>query len=118
MKFYSIKRITKFGVVSFWRNLWLSLATITIITLSLIIASSTVILNALINTSIKTAQDKIDISVYFKQDTRESKIQDIIFELEELPQAQSVVYIPKQEALEKFKQKHQDDILILESLEE
>jgi len=118
MKSNSLGRVIKFGATGFWRNIWLSVATIIIITLCLLIFSSLVILNTLTNTAIKSAQDKVDISVYFKTLVQEPQIQSIVYDLEELPETKSVQYISRKQALENFTELHKDNPVILESLEE
>ena len=116
MKSNSLGRVIKFGATGFWRNIWLSVATIIIITLCLLIFSSLVILNTLTDTAIKSAQDKVDISVYFKTLVQEPQIQSIVYDLEELPETKSVQYISREQALKNFTALHKDNPVILESL--
>jgi cell division transport system permease protein len=63
-------------------------------------------------------QQKIDVSVYFPPGTPEEKILDLKTEFENIPNVSSVGYVSQAEALEKFKEDHRDDPLLVESLAE
>lgn len=111
-------RVTKYGIQNFLRNGLLSSATIAVMTLTLIICTSLIIFGAAGNSTIKSLQEKIDISVYFKTSTDESQILAMKKSLESLDEVKSVEYISRDEALAIFRQKHQNDPTVLQSLDE
>jgi len=76
------------------------------------------LLNVLSDNLIKNLQEKVDISVYFEQEVQESDIVMVKQELLKFPEVTKVEYVPKEEALKQFKERHKNDPLILESLEE
>ena len=111
-------RIIKYGFLGFWRNGWLSTATLSIIVLALLVFEGLIISNVLTKTALTSLQEKIDISVYFKSNTSEDDILKIKKSLESLAEVKGVEYISRDRALEIFKERHKDDPTITQSLEE
>ena len=111
-------RIIKYGFLGFWRNGWLSTATLSIIVLALLVFEGLMIFNVLTKTALEAVQDKIDISVYFKINTPEDNILQIKKSLESLAEVKSIEYISRDQALEIFRQRHVEDPTISQSLEE
>ncbi len=114
----TLSRIIKYGFTNFWRNGWLSMATLSIIVLALIVFEGLIIFNILTNTALNSVQEKIDISVYFKSDAPEDDILNTKKSLESLAEVKNVEYISRDEALEIFRERHADDPAITQSLEE
>lgn len=111
-------RIIKYGFLGFWRNGWLSTATLSILILALLVFEGMMIFNILTKTALISLQDKIDISVYFKTNTPEDEILRTKKSLETLAEVKSIEYIPRDKALESFKNRHKDDPTIAQSLNE
>lgn len=114
----SFLRIIKTGVINFWRNLWLSAAATMVMTITLVIFSILFLLFGLTNYSIKTIQNSIDVSVYFKTGLSEDKIQLARQSIETDKLIKQSTYISSNQAFEDFKQKHMNDPLIQQSLNE
>ncbi len=114
----SLSRSLFFAVQSFWRNIWLSLATIFIITLTFISINFLVVLGAVSDSAVEAVKEKIDISIYFKQEVNENKVAEVKSHLETLPQIKSITYTSPEENLANFKAYHQDDTVIQETLKE
>ncbi|MBU2068243.1 ABC transporter permease [Patescibacteria group bacterium] len=111
-------RVIKSGWASFWRNKWLSSAAISMVSLAIFGITSLILVNVLINSLIDGLEDKIDISVYFKLDTAEEDILSVRNDLTKLVEVKSVEYISTQEALDRFKERHKDNEILMQSLEE
>ena len=111
-------RMVKSGFSSFVRNGWLSVASITVMVLTLLTLSIFFILNIVLNTGIKAIQDKIDISVYFKEDVKQTMIINIQNELSHMSEVKAIKYISKEEALVRFKEQNKDNPKLLESISE
>ena len=109
-------RIIKFGFQSFVRNFWLSLVTITIITLSLLSISALGAVTVASNEALSNLQDKIDISVYLKPKLTEGQIYALRGELEALDGVKQVTYVSADEALAKFRAKYENNEQIGEAL--
>lgn len=114
----TIYRILKFAWQGFWRNFWLSLATITIIILTLISVNFLIIINYVAESAVKSVNEKIDVSIYFKNDTLEKDIIEVKDYLSAHSKIKEIKYKSAQDALQDFRNKHKNDLTILESLEE
>jgi len=114
----ALNRAILFALQSFWRNVWLSLATIFVIFLALLSVNFLIVVNVISNSAISAVKDRIDVSVYFKPEVRESKIAEIKTRLESLPQIKSIVYRSAEESLDTFKARHEGDSKIQDTLKE
>ncbi len=114
--FTVISRIFHFGFKNFWRNGWLSTATVAIMTLALGVFGSLIIFGVITGQAASSIQDKIDISVYFNTNTSEDQILNIKQSVEGLAEVQSVQYISRDQALAIFKQNHQNDPTISQAV--
>jgi cell division transport system permease protein len=114
----AIGHVLIFAWQSFWRNIWLSLVTITIVVLALVSINILVVLNVIIDKSITIIQDKVDVSIYFQPGTTESQVQEAQTYLSALPEVQEISYISAQDNLVQFREKHRYDQVILDSLDE
>lgn len=114
----SFFRILKFGVENFWRNIWLSVATTLIMVVTLFIITTIVILNLLASVALEQVQQKVDLTVYFKTTAPEDRILEVRAQVQNLKNVETIKFVNKDEALAQFKQVHQDDELILKSLDE
>ena len=107
--FTTFKRIIKTAGISLWRNRWLSLASILIMVITLIIISVFISLTVVANKITQELEDKIDMAAYIEDSVSE----DQIFELQKLftrrEDVISVYYVSKEEALERWKDRNQDD---------
>lgn len=111
-------RIVKEGFRNFIRNGWLSVASITIMVLTLLTMSMFIIINIVLNTGIKTIQDKIDISVYLKDQAKQAQIITLQEDISKIDNVKSIKYISKDEALSRAKEQNKNNQKILESIEE
>jgi len=116
--FTSFKRIIKWGLKNFWRNGWLSTATVSIMVLTLLVITVLLMVNVVANAVLANLQSKIDISVYFKLDASEEDILRVKSQLEKLQEVEGITYVSQNEALLNFKEKHKDNPVLLQSLEE
>ena len=107
--FTVISRIVNYGFKNFWRNGWLSAATIAIMLLALLVFGSLVLFRVVTKEAINSVRDKIDISVYFKSGVEEDEMLAVQQSLESIPEVESVEYVSVDEALKRFKENHQDD---------
>lgn len=115
---HTFRRIFKYGWLNFWRNLWVSSATIGIMVLALGMASMLVVGREASNTFVRALEQKMDISVYFVLDAEEQDILRVKNVLEERPEVADVRYISRNEALDVFREKHKENKVLVESLQE
>jgi len=116
--FTSTKRIIRGGFTHFTRNAFVSLASVLIMTATLFTIAGVVFLTAILSTSLEEIKDKVDVNVYFQTGAKEADMLALQKSLESLPEVRSVEYISRQQALENFKKRHEDDELTLQALRE
>ncbi len=114
----TLNRIIKSGLINFWRNGWLSTATVLIITIALITWTSVFLLNVVLTSVLDVLAEKVDVSVYFNLDTKEPDILALKSKLESLKEVASVEYVSTDQALEIFKNRHTNDDVLLKSIQE
>ncbi len=111
-------RIIKTGFQNFWRNSWLSAATISVIVLTLFVVTALLLLNVVTQTVVADLQNKVDMSAYFHSESPEEQILAVRQELIKLPEVKTAEYVSKIEALRQFKETHKDNLTLLQSLDE
>lgn len=118
MKFIKLKRTFQEGLNNFYRNGWLSFATVSVLAISLYVISVTVILGVTANIVLKNVQDKINVSVYFNPDVEESRILEIKESLIGYQEIKSIDYVSKDKALLQFKKMGENNPSINQALDE
>lgn len=113
-----MKRITRSGLINFYRNTFVSFASVLMMTLTLMVIGSTIFLNAILSFTITNIERKVDVNVYFYPNAAESQILEMKTSIEQLPQVAMVSYISRDEALKAFQDRHQNDYLTLQALDE
>ena len=99
----SLGRIIKFGFLNFWRTPWLSSATTFTFALTLFMISVFFFMNIVAQTTIGAIEDKMDLTVSFKDETTDTQIFNLKAQLEALNGIKSVQYVSKEEAYEVWK---------------
>jgi len=112
------KRIIRSGYHNFIRSGFTSIASVLIMTVTLFVITSLIFVQVALHSSLDDIKNKVDVTVYFVQNTDESEIKNIESAVEKLPEVQSVTYTSADEALSKFKDKHANDYLTLQALDE
>jgi cell division protein FtsX len=69
-----LKRVIKTGFINFWRNSFVSLASILVMTVTLVVIGLIIYAGALFSASLTQLKDKVDINVYFVTSAPESDI--------------------------------------------
>jgi cell division transport system permease protein len=113
----TIHRTAKFAIQNFWRNIWLSIATILVFLLTLTMVNVLITLNVLTQTAVDSVEDRIDVSIYFKQGTPEKTILEAQDYLLGLSQVAGVDYVSSENAYTRFSDRHRNDSSILDALE-
>lgn len=114
----SFARILRNALRNFRRNVWLSIATTIIMTLTLLMMLFLYFLNVLGNQVLNTIEDKVDLSAVFNETVNENQIKIVADDISARQDVQEVKIITSEQALELFKQRHADDPFIEESLRE
>ena len=112
------RRIVRAGFVGFWRNAYVSLASVFVLTIALFVIGSTMFLDQLLSTSLNTIQSKVDINVYFVPDASADEIDRIRDAVSALPEVAQVTYTSREDALEEYRTRNQGNEIALQALEE
>lgn len=116
--FYKLLRTFKAGVQSFARNGWLSLATVSVIVITLFIVNVQVAIVFANDMFLKEVEDKVNISVYINLDIEENEIMKIKSDVESFTQVKNVEYVSSKQALADFRERNKDNETIQKSLKE
>lgn len=114
----TIKRIFKAGFLSFWRNGFVSFASVLMMTFTLFTILLAIFTGVILNATLQQFRDKADMNVYFVTDAPEDQILALQKSVNALPEVSSSQYISQDEALANFRELHQNDQLTLQALDE
>lgn len=114
----ALKRIVRSGFVGFWRNAFVSLSSIFVMTVTLFVVGAALLLGQLLDASLTQLREKVDINVYMVTAADEEDILELKSSLESLPDVREVVYTSREEALADFRSRHQSDELTIQALDE
>lgn len=114
----AFRRVVKAGFVGFWRNAYVSLASIFVLTVALFVIGSTMFVDQLLATSLQTLQSKVDINVYFVPDAPEEEIERIKQQVAALPDVEAVTYTSREDALAQYRERNQNSAIALQALDE
>lgn len=70
-------RVLKYGASSFGRNIWLSLAAILVMTITLIILGFTAFASVILSNTADSMREKIDITIFLKPETSEEVLTNL-----------------------------------------
>ncbi len=116
MESVTILRVFQNGTTNFIRNSWLSTAATLIMVVTLAILTMTSIAYNVTNAAVNNIQQRVDISVYFKDQVAETQILNIKEQLQAMPEVASIAYVSADQALQQFKDRHASNAVIIESL--
>lgn len=118
MKLSTSEYFIKEVYTSFKRNIWMTLASIFTVVLSLFILGffSIVILN--LNKMADTLESQVQISVYLKDDLSQEKIDETKETLSKIEGLQDIKFTTREEAMKNFKERLGDQQFLLDALDD
>lgn len=117
-KFTTFARIIRTGMVNFVRNLWLAIAAMAIMIITLTIILFSVIVNATFNNTVQQITNKIDVSMFLKDSITPAQTQSLIKQLKALSGVQHVQYLDKAQALQKYETQNAGNTQLLQAIDE
>jgi len=114
----AFKRIVRSGFIGFWRNAFVSLAAIFVMSIALFVIGSTLLIDQLLGASLQNIQEKVDINVYFVPGATEEEITALQTSIDALSEVESVEYTSEEDALTLFRERHEGDETIIQGLDE
>ncbi len=113
-----VKRIIIAGFLNFWRNGFVTLASVLVMTVTLFVLGSLVLTGVILNSTLSELKSKVDMNIYFTTEASENKILDLKSALEAQTTVAHVVYLSREDALAQFRERHKNDELTLSALDE
>lgn len=101
-RFITLERIIKNGFVNFTRNVWLSIAAIAMMTITLTILLFAVVANATFSHTVNDLTSHIDVSVYLKDSITDAQRTDLTKKIEAISNVKAVTYLTKEQALKNY----------------
>lgn len=112
------KRIIRSGYRNFIRSGFTSLASILMMVITLFVITSMIFVQTALQFSLNDIKEKVDVTVYFVPGADEELITTVKSSISKLPEVRDVTYTSQEEALTQFKDKHANDYLTLQALDE
>jgi cell division transport system permease protein len=118
MKLSTLGRAARAGLVHFWRNIWLYLGATAVMMLTLIQLVLLLVALVLGQQLLRTIEEKVDVTVFMADNAPESGILAVKADIEGREDVDAVTYISKDQALAAFRERHQDNPLIAQAIQE
>lgn len=109
-------RMIRYGVNNFSRNAWLTIAATAVMTITLLIIFVTMAARNVLNDSLATINDRVDVSIFLKRDATDENIQEAARELRDLKTVKRVDYLTADQVREEFAEKNKTDPQALNAL--
>ncbi len=114
----SLKRIIRAGFVNFKRSGLVSWAAVLVVTITLSVVTGIILLQAVLHFSLAQIKEKVDVAIYFTGSAPEENILRLKSSLQQLPEVEQVTYTSAAEALQIFRERHQNDYPTIQALDE
>lgn len=98
-KLITLQRIINAGILNFIRNATLAIAAMAVMVVTLTIVLFSIIANATFSNTIAQITDKIDVSVFLKDETTPAQTEALLAKLKQQPNVERVEYLTKEQAL-------------------
>lgn len=114
----NVKRVARYGFIGFMRNGFVSLASVVIMTITLFVLAGVIISGAALKATLHDLTQKVDVTAYFLVGAPEADVMEIKAALEALPEVSEVIYTTPDQALASFRERHKNDRLTVQALDE
>ncbi len=115
-RFITLERILKNGAVNFTRNVWLSIAAIAMMTITLTILLFAVVANATFSHTVNDLTSKIDVSVYLKDSVTTAQKDSLVSQLYKISNVKTVQYLNKDQVLANYEKTNAGNTLLLSAI--
>lgn len=117
-RFRNHRRVLKYGVVNFGRNVWLSAAATLIMTLTLVALSATLVATLVLSETADAMRDRIDITLFFKPGTGLETLESLKATMLSDSNVKSAEIRTSEEEYEHFLKENATNTLLVETLED
>lgn len=117
-KLINARRVFITGAHSFIRNTWLSVAATIVMTITLSCILVTFFASYTLNNTVKSFTEKIDVSIFFKNEATKENIDEVSAALRNNAnlEVREITYISKEDARASFEEQNKDDIKTLQAI--
>ena len=102
--------------ISLWRNNWMSFASIGTVAVSLFVAGVFLLLVLNMNRLATMLEREVQINVYLVDDVTDGELKDIERRIVDLPGVEDVVFVGRDDALKRFRERLADQSYLLDAL--
>ena len=118
MPMVNLKRTFRTGFLSFMRNGIVSLASVLVMTIALSVLSGVLLFEHVLDATLVSVENKVDVSVYFVPGAPEDSITALQQQVQALPEVAEADYVSEHDALANFRAVHANDQTTLQALDE
>lgn len=112
------KRIIRSGFIGFWRNAYVSIASIFVMMIALFVVGTALFVDQLLVASLQNIQSRVDINVYFTTDAPVEQVLNLQGQLENLPEVANVTFTSRDQALAQYRERNRNEAAAIQALEE
>ncbi len=105
-------------MVNFVRNMWLAIAAMAIMIITLTIILFSIIVNATFNNTVQQITGKIDVSMFLKDSVTQDQTNALIKQLKALPSVKGISYLSKEQALQSYESQNSGNTQLLQAIDE
>jgi len=116
--FNSIRRVIGLGWHNVTRDSGIAVANIFILMIPILLVSALFMIKDVSAFLVKEVQAMANISIYFNESVSEDDIMKVKDRIKQIPGIDQVEYVSKDQAMDRFSERHVDDPVLLESLQE
>jgi len=117
-KLRTSRRVVKYGAVGFARNIWLSIAAILVMTMTLLCLFFTVVATDVLSSTADSIREKIDFTIYFKPGTSQEILDAMAGTMRADSNVKSAEVSSSNDETAKIIQKYSEDETIASALED
>ena len=118
MKIRTLRRHVREGVKNLGRNGWMSFASISAVTITLLILGVFLILAMNVNYFAQSVEKQVEIRVFLDVLATPENVKQVEENIKAIPEVSTVAFIPKDEGLKQFKESLGEKAYLFEGLEE
>jgi len=111
-------RMCRYGVNNFSRNMWLTVAATAVMTITLLVVFITLAARNVLLDTVSEISNKVDMSIYVKNDINANDVKTIQGGLEKLKSVKGVTYVSPEQAKADFAEQNKGSSGTLEALNE
>lgn len=115
-KLITLERIVKSGFVNFGRNIWLAIAAIAMMAITLTILLFAVVARDTFNHTVTDITSHIDVSMYLKDSVNQKQRENLINQLKQVENVKSVTYTSKEQALKTYEKQNANNADLLSAI--